>query len=88
MTGKLASEDVRSSVLGARIFYAVMFGLFYLCVALYPNKLRTAIVDFMGSPFSNLMYLIYIIVLHVTSVWYFLTAGDNPGFVASSKTLH
>jgi palmitoyltransferase len=81
------SQEVESSVMGARIFYFLMFGLFYACVALYPNKLKQSVVGFSLSPASNLVWLIYVAVLQVTATWYFLTAGQNPGFVQSSKTV-
>ena len=79
-------EDVRSSVLGARIFYFVMFGLFYVCVIMYPNKIKKTFTDFSSAPASNLCYIFYLISLQAVAVWYFLTAGENPGFVKLTKT--
>ena len=32
--------DVESSAFGARFFYFLLFSLFYVCVAMYPNKLK------------------------------------------------
>ena len=58
-----------------------MFALFYLCVALYPNKMRLAFTNFSEGFLSNLCYLGYLMVIHLAAVWFFLTAGTNPGFV-------
>ena len=77
-------EKVQSSVLGARIFYYFMFGLFYITVGLYPNKLKDAILSL--GHFFNLIYTLAVLGFQLVAIWYFLTAGIEPGFVLTSLT--
>ena len=66
--------------MSARAFYFVMFALFYVAVVKYPNKLRDVALP------SELWYLLEYIVSHALSIYLFLTAGRNPGFVDETET--
>jgi hypothetical protein len=79
-------DDVRNSVLGARLFYFFMFALFYVCVALYPNKMGAAFTNFNEHILSSFCYLAYVMIVHLTAIWFFLTAGISPGFVDVTTT--
>jgi len=57
-----------------------MFGLFYVAVVKYPNKLRDVDLP------SDLWYLIEYFLSHALSIYLFLTAGSNPGFVDETET--
>ena len=73
---KRQSDHVRHSLYGCRIFYAVMYTLFYLAVYLYPNKLT-----------DSLLYAsCWFVPLSLLAVYFFLTAGLDPGFVTQDKT--
>jgi len=67
-------------LISARAFYFVMFALFQFDALYYPNKLRTAFTD--HSLFSLILYS----TVHLLSIWLFLTAGSNPGFVDETET--
>lgn len=57
--------------MGCRIFYLVMYGLFYAACGYYPNKLTSSLAYFFGwyTPIA------------VLAVYFFLNAGKNPGFL-------
>lgn len=57
-----------------------MFGLFYVAVVKYPNKLRDVDLP------SDLWYLLEYFLSHALSIYLFLTAGSNPGFVDETET--
>lgn len=68
-------EHVRMSLMGCRVFYFSLYGLFYLAVVLYPNDLT-----------SNLLYtLLYYLPITVVATTLFVKAGENPGFVDETK---
>ena len=64
------SDEVRYSAYGARGFYFVTYSLFYISVIKYPNPLRD------GSLTWQLIYS----AMHLTAIYLFLTAADNPGW--------
>jgi hypothetical protein len=57
-----------------------MFALFYVALVKYPNKLRD--VELPG----DVWYLIEYVLSHALSIYLFLTAGSNPGFVDETET--
>lgn len=65
-----------------------MFALFYFTVLYYPNQLKEALLFSNSEDFkiSNILYLFTLFALHISSVWLFLVAGDNPGFVSETET--
>ena len=65
------SDEVKYSAYGARGFYFVTYTLFYISVIKYPNPLRD------GSHTWQLIYTL----MHITAIYLFLTAADNPGWV-------
>jgi len=50
-------EKVQQSVWGARAFYYFMFSLFYVCVVMYPNKLRDSFLQI--GQFSSIIYILF-----------------------------
>ena len=58
-----------------------MFGLYYVSVILYPNNLKLAFKDsfftFYGWEF---------LLIHLISIYLFLVAGRNPGYVDETET--
>ena len=80
---KLAAASA-SSALGARLFYFITYGLFYLSLLLYRNPMRDILFFATDFTFGNLFYLFYYFGIHGLAIYYFLTAGGNPGFVEVS----
>lgn len=80
------SDVVNQSVNGARGFYFVMYTAFYIAVCYYPNQLRDAVVAAAGGDLYSLTYVVFYIGNQVVAVFYFLTAGRNPGFVDETET--
>lgn len=76
-------KHAAQSALGARLFYFITYGLFYLTLIVYKNPLRDILL--LDAEFSivNLFYIFYYVGVHALAIHYFLTAGDNPGFVAT-----
>ena len=68
--------------LSARAFYFVMFGLYYTAVVKYPNKLRQAFMEDLGS-----LYPWMFLAIHLASIYLFLTAGRSPGYLDETDTL-
>lgn len=68
--------------MGARLFYFIMYGFFYLTLIIYKNPLRDILVFDAEFSFSNLLYVVYYVSVHALAIHYFLTAGAEPGFVA------
>jgi hypothetical protein len=54
-----------------------MYILFYLSVIMYPNKLRDS---------STFLYPLIYSLIHGLSIFLFLSAGINPGFVDETET--
>ena len=82
--------ESRSSVYGARGFYFVTYGLFYVTLLLYKNQMRD-ILTFSreqeeGSLIADLLYVLYYFGTHGLAIYYFMTAGDDPGFVDATET--
>ena len=79
-------ERAASSALGARLFYFITYGLYYISLLLYKNPLRDMIF-FQREEFyvSDIFYLAYYVGMHGLAIYYFLTAGENPGFVEDSS---
>ena len=73
--------NVDNSVWAARGFYFILYGLFYLSCMLYQNKLRDAIMFVDGSFIGNITYVVYYFTISGAAIYYFMTAGKNPGFV-------
>ena len=69
-------------LISARGFYLVMFGLYYFTIFYYPNYLHDSIIDFSNHWFFVIFYLTF----HFMSIYLFLTAGKNPGFVDATET--
>lgn len=68
-------ERVQMSLMGCRMFYFSVYGLFYLACLLYPNELK-----------SNLIYtLFYYLPITSIAITLFIKAGNNPGFVDETK---
>ena len=64
------SDEVKYSAYGARAFYFITYGLFYCSVFLYPSPLSK------GSWTWRIIYTL----MHLTTIWLFLTTADNPGY--------
>lgn len=60
-----------------------MYTAFYIAVCYYPNQLRDAVVS---GDLESLTYVVFYVGVQVVSVFYFLTAGRNPGFVDETET--
>jgi hypothetical protein len=71
-------DHVNNSKNAANIFYFFLYICFYLSVVLYPNKLK-------DSLSTNGLYFIYFLVIHLLAAYYFLTAGQNPGFLEQNN---
>ncbi len=54
-----------------------MYILFYFSLYKYPNQLRNP---------ESIAYMIIYYLIHATSIFLFLTAGRNPGFVDETET--
>mmetsp|Transcript_23884 Transcript_23884/g.23568 ORF Transcript_23884/g.23568 Transcript_23884/m.23568 type:complete len:85 (-) Transcript_23884:717-971(-) len=61
-----------------------MYFLFYLSVILYPNKYTDSFHSL--SP-SSCIYILTYLALHISSVYFFMTAGKNPGFLTETDTI-
>ena len=72
--------------MGARAFYFVLYILFYLSLCLYQNKLRDAFLFAEGGIIANIVYILYYFGVSGAAIYYFLTAGENPGFVDETET--
>ena len=71
---RVPSENVKNSKQAANGFYFFLYGCFYLSVILYPNKIRDSI-------FTNGLYFGYFAVIHLLAIYFFLTSGNNPGYL-------
>ena len=69
--------------MGARLFYFITYGFFYLTLIMYKNPMRDILLFDIDFSFSNLLYVVYYFSVHALAIHYFLTAGANPGFVDS-----
>lgn len=58
--------------MGCRIFYLVMYGLFYTACGYYPNQLTGSIAYF----------FCYYIPIAALAATFFLNTGNNPGYLA------
>ena len=67
--------------MGARLFYFITYGFFYLTLILYKNPMRDILLFDIDFSFTNLLYVVYYVAVHALAIHYFLTAGANPGFV-------
>ena len=58
-----------------------MYGLFYISLLMYKNPMRD-ILFFQRDAFhfSDVLYVIYYFGTHGLAIYFFLTAGGNPGF--------
>jgi len=54
-----------------------MYILFYFSLYKYPNQLRNP---------ESIAYMLIYYLIHATSIFLFLTAGGNPGFVDETET--
>lgn len=78
----MAKDRVTASLIGARVFYFGMFGLFFAASAFYANPLKEAF----SSPLSHMLWLTSYLAIFAASVFLFLTAGQNPGFLKDTMT--
>ena len=83
---KKKALSLDQSVMGARIFYFALYGLFYLSVCLYNNKLRDAFLMIGDSLITNMIYVLYYFGISGAAIYYFLNAGKNPGFVDETES--
>ena len=74
-------ENSAQSAMGARLFYFITYGFFYLTLILYKNPMRDILLFDIDFSFTNLLYVAYYVTVHALAIHYFLTAGANPGFV-------
>ena len=81
-------EHAAQSALGARLFYFITYGLFYLTLIVYKNPLRDIVLLDADFGIANLLYVVYYVGVHALAIHYFLTAGANPGFVALQAGHH
>ena len=82
---KFLDQNSASSAFGARCFYFLMYGLYYLSLLLYSNPLRDILVFKNGFILGDFIYLIFYIGFHGLAIYYFLTAGARPGFVNETE---
>lgn len=78
MRRKIPSH-VKHSVYGARTFYFITYIFYYYSVYLYPNHLKDAWNE------GQRTWVIWYFTKHAVAIYYFLTAGDNPGYVPSDS---
>ena len=74
-------------MLGARIFYFIAYGLYYLSLLVYKNPMRDIL--FLQKDqlcYSDFLYVVYYIAVHSLAIHYFLTAGNQPGVVDEVDT--
>ena len=67
--------------MGARLFYFITYGFFYLTLIFYKNPMRDILLFDIDFSFANLLYVAYYVTVHALAIHYFLTAGANPGYV-------
>ena len=80
-------KGVAQSALGARLFYFIAYGLYYFSLLLYKNPMRDILfLQKEDLGFSDLLYVLYYVGIHAAAIYYFLTAGRNPGFVDDTET--
>jgi membrane-bound acyltransferase YfiQ involved in biofilm formation len=60
-----------------------MYALFYLSLGKYPNKFAESLTS-IGSRY---LYITIYITLHASSIYLFLTAAKNPGYVSEVDTV-
>lgn len=70
---------MKHSVYGARAFYFSMYFGFYVSVVMYPNLLK----DYLKN--GDYFWFFFYLALHSASVFYFLTAARNPGYLVSDE---
>ena len=63
------------------MFYFITYGLYYVTLIVYKNPLRDIILFQVDFSFVNLLYVVYYIGVHGLAIYYFMTAGGEPGFV-------
>lgn len=66
--------------MSARGFYVITYILFYLAVYKYPNDFSDNLAE--GAYISDSIFIAF----QIISLYYFLTAGKNPGFVDETET--
>ena len=73
--------------MGARLFYFITYGAFYGSLLWYNNPFR-AILFFQKEDygFGDFLFLVVYIAVHGAAIHYFMTAGENPGFVDETQT--
>ena len=82
-----SGPSVAQSALGARLFYFIAYGLYYLSLLIYKNPMRDILFfqkEDMG--FGDLLYVLYYAGIHGLAIYFFLTAGYSPGFVDETET--
>ena len=72
--------------MGARTFYFALYILFYFSCCLYQNPLRDSLLFVEGGIISNLFYILHYFGVSGLAIYYFLTAGKNPGFVDETES--
>jgi hypothetical protein len=73
-------EQSRQAVNSARGFYFICYVLYYVAVFIYPNDLALAFQE------GAYIYLAFSVFIHFISIFFFLTAGSNPGYVSETET--
>ena len=71
---KKKTSSNKNIVYSCRAFYFTIYGLYYFCAFYYPSQLSKALRD------GDYFYFIYIIAVHLGAVFFFMTAGNDPGW--------
>ena len=82
------NDRIGASAMGARAFYFIIYGLFYVALIMYKNPMRD-ILSFQKEEsisLGDIVWVIYYIGIHYAAIHYFLTTGQNPGFVDETET--
>ena len=72
--------------MGARGFYFALYVLFYFSLCLYQNDLRDAVLFVEGGIVANIVYILHYFGVSGAAIYYFMTAGENPGFVDETES--
>ena len=73
------SESVKTSTMSARGFYFVCYLGFYISCIMYPNNLKSYLIN------NNYMWFTAYCLLHGLAIYLFLTTHRNPGWVMGDK---
>ena len=69
------------------MFYFIAYGLYYAALLWYKNPMRDILLLQKATTLGDWLYVCYYIAMHALAIHFFLTAGDNPGFVEETRVV-